>query len=164
MTCSFTGHRQILPDRYLTLVELTMRAVEYAYSEGCRTFMCGGALGFDTVAAREVIKFRMTHRDVRLILVLPCLNQDARWNEIQKNSYSFTIEEADEVIYTSESYTRSCMAIRNRYLAESCDILIAYAGRETGGSAQTVRMAQKLGKRIYNLYQTTEKTYKEELK
>ena len=157
MTCSFTGHRQIAKECRSGLISLLDRAVEYAYSEGCRCFMCGGAIGFDTLAARAVINFRMTHSDVRLVLALPCIEQDAKWNETQRNSYNFTLELADEVIYTSEAYTKTCMAERNRYLAEKCDILIAYSGKSNSGSAQTVRMAEKCGKRIYNLYGTVQK-------
>lgn len=156
MTCSFTGHRQIAPEKRSTLINLIGRAVEYAYSEGCRTFMCGGALGFDTLAAREIIRFRMTHTDLRLLLALPCTEQDAKWSEAQKNAYNYTLSEADEVIYVSDVYTKNCMAERNRLLAESCDILIAYVGRSVSGAAQTLRMAERLGKRIYNLYKTAE--------
>lgn len=157
MTCSFTGHRIISRECRRELISLLERAIEYAYSEGCRCFMCGGAIGFDTLAARAVINFRMTHSDLRLVLVLPCIEQDAKWNEAQRNSYNFTLELADEVIYTSDSYTKSCMAERNRYLAQGCDILIAYSGKSNSGSAQTVRMAEKCGKRIYNLYNTVQK-------
>ncbi len=162
MNCSFTGHRQISPECRSELISILGRAVEYAYSEGCRCFMCGGALGFDTLAARAVINFRITHSDARLVLVLPCIEQDAGWNEAQKNSYNFTLAAADEVIYTSDFYTKTCMSERNRYLAEKCDLLIAYCGRFGSGSGQTVRMAEKLGKRIYNLYGTVQKnTYGE---
>ena len=163
MTCSFTGHRQISAEARPSLKALLDKAVEYAYSEGCRTFICGGALGFDTMAARAVISFRMKHSDVRLVLALPCLDQDAMWSEAQKNSYSFTLEAADEVIYVSEEYTKSCMAERNAYLANKCDILIAYSGRSNSGAAQTVRMAEKQNKRIYNLYRAVEKNLREEL-
>ena len=157
MVCSFTGHRHIEPEHRAKLIELLGRAIEYAYSEGCRTFMTGGAIGFDTLAAREVIRFRIAHSDVRLILALPCIEQDAKWNDTQKNSYNFTLSVADEVVYTSESYTKTCMAERNRYLAENADILIAYSGKTNSGSAQTVRMAERLGKRTYNLYPTLHK-------
>lgn len=152
MVCSFTGHRYIEPERRAALVELLGRAIEYAYAEGCRTFMTGGAIGFDTLAAREVIRFRISHGDVRLVLVLPCLEQDLKWNAEQKNSYNFTLSVADEVIYTSEIYTKKCMAVRNKFLAEHAHMLIAYSGRTNSGSAQTLRMAEHMKKRIYNLY------------
>lgn len=157
MICSFTGHRQIEPERRSALIDLLVRAIEYAYGEGCRDFICGGALGFDTLAAREVIRFRMTHSDARLILALPCIEQDLKWSEAQKSAYGFILSAADEVIYVSDSYTKTCMAERNRFLAERCDILIAYAGRSNSGAAQTVRMAEQMNKRIYNLYPTLHK-------
>ena len=157
MVCSFTGHRIIESESRAALVDLLSRAVEYAYGEGCRDFICGGAIGFDTLAAKEIIRFRMTHKDAKLILALPCVEQDAKWSDSQKNAYNFTLSSADEVIYVSDSYTKTCMAERNRYLAERCDILIAYAGRMSSGAGQTLRMAEKLGKRIYNLYQSVRK-------
>ncbi|MBR5139744.1 MAG: DUF1273 family protein [Clostridia bacterium] len=154
MVCSFTGHRQIPPEHRAKLTQLIARAVAYAYGEGCRVFITGGAVGFDTLAAREVIRFRMEHSDARLILALPCIEQDAKWSDAQKNSYAFILEAADEVLYLADSYTSGCMAERNRYLAERADILIAYSGRTNSGAAQTVRMAEKLNKRVYNLYPT----------
>lgn len=152
MTCSFTGHRQIDPQLCGGLIDLLKRAVEYAYNEGCRDFMCGGALGFDTLAAREVIRFRISHPDVRLILALPCMDQDRMWSQGQRSAYNYTLSTADEVIYVSDFYTPTCMAERNSLLAERADILIAYLGRQRSGAAQTVRMAEKLNKKVYNLY------------
>lgn len=152
MVCSFTGHRQIEPELRIALLELIGRAIQYAYNEGCREFISGGALGFDTLVAREVIRFRITHRDVRLILALPCVNQDEKWSQRQKDAYNYTLSSADEVIYISDSYTATCMAERNAFLAQRADILVAYLGKQRSGAAQTVRMAEKLGKRIYNLY------------
>jgi uncharacterized phage-like protein YoqJ len=130
------------------------RAVEYAYSRGCNEFYSGGAIGFDTVAAREVIRFRIDHPDVRLILLLPCVDQDKMWGEEAQSSYGYLIDVADEVRYVSESYTDDCMCRRNRALAEAADILIAYLGRARSGAAQTVRMASEMGKEVYNLYPT----------
>ena len=154
--CSFTGHRQIKGEHTQGLVSLVGRAVEYAYSKGCRRFLAGGAIGFDTVAAREVIKFRMTHPDVSLVLVLPCMNQDKHWSERQRDSYEYTLSEADEIIYVCEEYTDTCMKERNRFLAERADILIAYVSRYNSGAAQTLRMARSMEKEIYNLYPSLE--------
>ena len=163
MVCSFTGHRQIEPQYRDAVVALLSRAIDYSYREGCRTFITGGAVGFDTLAAREVIRFRMSHPDVRLILALPCVEQDAKWSDAQKSAYNFTLAAADEVVYTSECYTKECMAERNRYLAQRADVLIAYSGRTNSGAAQTVRMAEKMNKRVYNLYPTVVKTIGKDL-
>ena len=157
MTCAFTGHRKIEAEHKKNLPDLLARAINYAYTQGCRRCIAGGALGFDTEAARAVIRFRMTHPDVSLILFLPCLDQDAEWNMMQKDAYGFVLNFADEVKYISEEYTKSCMKKRNMAMAEECDILIAYASRSTSGAGQTMRMAEKLGNPVYNLYPHVEK-------
>ncbi len=152
--CAFTGHRSITASHRAEIVPLTARAICYAYSEGCRDFYVGGAVGFDTVAAREVIRFRMSHPEVRLILILPCMNQDERWSSGQRSAYEHVLSSADEIAYIAESYYDGCMRERNLRLAELADIVIAYVGRRNSGSAQTVRMAERLGKRVYNIYPT----------
>jgi predicted Rossmann fold nucleotide-binding protein DprA/Smf involved in DNA uptake len=66
--------------------------------------------------------------------------------------YEYILSSADEVIFTSDSYTKTCMKERNAKLAELADVLIAYSGRKNSGSAQTVRMAKEKGKTVYNLF------------
>ena len=150
--CAFTGHRKI-EDRHKGKIEdLLLRAVEYAYGEGCRTFFTGGALGFDTLAARVVILFKLSHPDVRLHIVVPCKNQSESWTDSQVSFYEYTLANADEVEYVADDYEDGCMRLRNQKLADYCDVMIAYVSRPHSGAAQTVRMADKLGKKVYNLY------------
>ncbi len=156
-SCAFTGHRQIPPKHEGRLADVVSRGIAYAYSKGCRRFLTGGAIGFDTVAAREIIKFKISHGDVSLVLVLPCTNQSEMWSQSQKDMYDYTLSCADEVIYLSEEYTPGCMKERNRYLAENSDILLSYVCRANSGAAQTVRMARGKCKEIYNLYSALEK-------
>ena len=152
LVCSFTGHRNIAQSHKKNIDSLLLRAIEYAYRRGCRTFLAGGALGFDTAAAKQVILFRLSHPDVRLSILIPCKNQDEHWSETAKISYRYIISIADEVEYVSDEYTSDCMRKRNALLAERADILISYVSHSQSGSAQTVRMAQRLGREIYNLY------------
>ena len=151
-SCAFTGHRIIKEDHKPTLPALLLRAVAYAYEKGCKRFLAGGAIGFDTEAARAVIKFRISHPDVKLILILPCQDQAEKWSDSQRSVYEYTLSEANEVVYISDEYYDGCLKERNRVLAEECDILIAYVGRYNSGAAQTVRMANSLGKEVYNLF------------
>lgn len=157
MTCGFTGHRQIKYSHAKALPDLLLRAIGYAYSKGCRRFIAGGALGFDTSAAKEVLRFRMTHPDVSLVLYLPCIDQDSGWSDAQRATYEYILASADEVKYLSDSYDRGCMRRRNQAIANECDILIAYVGRDRTGSSQTLRMVKDQGKEAYNLYFELEK-------
>ena len=154
--CAFTGHRDIRPEHRALVEDRLDRAIEYVYSLGVRDFFAGGALGFDTLAARAVIAFRMSHTDVRLNLVLPCLNQDARWSEAQRDRYNFILKNADSVEYVTDEYKNGCMMLRNRRLAELADVLVAYVYRRGSGSSQTVRMAKELGRTVYNISPSVE--------
>ena len=155
--CSFTGHRSIKQEHKAALPALLGRAIAYAYDNGCRVFYAGGAVGFDTEAARAVIKFRIEHPDAALVLLLPCVNQGERWSAEQLSVYEYTLSVANEVEYISEEYNSSCLRERNMELASRCDMLIAYVERTNSGAAQTVRMAKSLGKTVYNLYPALER-------
>ena len=157
LICAFTGHRNIKYEHRAGMSGILLRAINFAYNKGCRSFITGGALGFDTEAAREVIRFRLSHPDVSLILFLPCLDQDAAWSARQRDSYDYILASADEVKYISETYDKSCMKRRNQAMAEQCDIMIGYVGHSRSGSSQTFRIATTLGKETYNLYPELEK-------
>ncbi|MCQ2413647.1 MAG: SLOG family protein [Clostridia bacterium] len=149
--CSFTGHRQIPESDRAPLSDLLKRAIAYAYEKDCKEFLTGGAIGFDTLAAREVVLFRITHPDVKLRLILPCTDQDRHWDEKQKSSYRYLLSVADDVVYLRDEYTPDCMKLRNRYLADACDMLVAYITHDRSGASQTARMAREQGKPVFNL-------------
>ena len=150
--CSFSGHRVVLPEHKAPLCDLLRRAIAYAYEKGCRSFYCGGAVGFDTYAAKEVILFRVKHPDVRLVLLLPCADQSDGWNPMNRAAYDYILSEADEAVILSDHYVKGCMQRRNRALVDRADILICYVEREGSGSSQTMHLAQKKGIEVYNLY------------
>ena len=152
--CFFTGHRTI-PSCDVGILSAAVDAeIERCYSEGFRTFICGGAVGFDTLAACRVAVARKRHADIELFLVLPCRNQTEKW----KNSRDVAVYQrlkgmADRVTYTSETYSAGCMHLRNRTMADMCEHCIAYynnSGR--GGTAYTVRYATETGKTVTNLH------------
>jgi uncharacterized phage-like protein YoqJ len=151
-TCSFTGHRTVAKAHLSYVEDKLARGIEYLYERGFRNFLSGGAIGFDTMAALAVIEFRKTHPDVRLVMVLPCRNQSDGWSFMQRRTYARVLKLADEVIYNSqEDYYDGCMKERNAYLAETAEVIIAYVYKSRSGAAQTVRMAEKLGKHVFNL-------------
>lgn len=152
-SCSFTGHRNIPREHIASLTDLTRRAIDYAYSQGARDFYSGGAIGFDTLAAQQVIRFRLNHPDARLHLILPCKNQEAKWTAEQKEAYFYILSVADTVTYLADEYTDGCMKERNKELVKLADMLVAYSGRSYSGSAQTVRLGREKGIPVYNLYE-----------
>ena len=81
--CCFTGHRKM----YMSDFEVRSRLEELLdvlISKGVIYYGCGGALGFDTIAAKCVIRARSKNPKVKLILVLPCKDQDKMWSDEDK--------------------------------------------------------------------------------
>ena len=154
--CSFTGHRRIESRHFGKIDDLIDRAIAYAYGEGCRKFYVGGALGFDTLAAKRVLLFRMSHPDAELYVIVPCKTQSDGWSASQISAYEYILANADAVEYLNDEYTDGCMRERNQRLVDLSDIVIAYVSRYNSGAAQTVRMAERAGKRVYNLYPSLE--------
>lgn len=151
MTCCFTGHRSIAPASLPRLEEALENAITSLVLAGYSSFGSGGALGFDLLAARAVLKAKETYPHIRLFMALPCRSQDKFWSSDQKKSYSEVLCGSDEIIYTAEGYFRGCMQKRNRYLVSRASCLLAYLNRDTGGTKYTVDYAQKSGVPVFFL-------------
>lgn len=149
ITCCFTGHRKIPNDEIKNIQEKTKNLILQLISDGYHHFCTGGALGFDTIAAKSVLDIRNRFPFVRLTLYLPHYSQADHWNQSDKIIYKKIKNCADEVIYTSELYYKGCMHKRNRILVENSSACICYKTRETGGTAYTVKYAQEKGLKIY---------------
>ncbi len=152
-TCSFTGHRTIPDGMSEYLMKRVMDGVNYLYPLGIKTFLAGGAIGFDTLAAKAVIKCREAHEDIRLIMVIPCRDQARRWRQADIDTYERMKKLANDVIYLSEHYDKGCMHRRNRYLVDNSRTCICYLTQEGGGTAYTVKYAKDSGLTVFNLAQ-----------
>ncbi len=139
--CCFTGHR-ILSDSISKILRYELyNVIEELIKEGFNIFRTGGALGFDTIAAETVLKLKIQYPNIKLVLMLPCKNRTKSWDQEDIMRYEAIKLQADDVIYISEKYTRGCMHLRNRRLAEESSICVAYCTRSTGGSVYTVKYA-----------------------
>lgn len=149
--CCFSGHRYISASEREQLERLLDIQIEKIAQCSAKTFICGGALGFDTLAARAVIRARRQDGDIRLILAVPYRGMEKRWSEADRADFDDILAEADGVRYMAEEYDRDCMLRRNRYMVEHSDICICYMTRHTGGTAYTVAQALKKGIEVINL-------------
>lgn len=151
LTCCFTGHRSIPTEDYDAIKKRTEEAVERLIERGVVFFGAGGALGFDTLAAEVVLEKKKSHPNVKLILVLPCYDQDRLWSYEDKKVYANIKAQADKIVYTSEKYTRGCMHKRNRHLVDGSAYCICYLVKEEGGTFYTVNYAKDANLKIINV-------------
>lgn len=150
-TCCFTGHRAIPVDVSSYLFQRIKAGVNYLYSHDVKTFLAGGALGFDALAARAVLECRNIHRDLQLILVIPCRDQARFWKKSDVETYENIKVLADEVICLSERYYDGCMQYRNRFFIDNSSACICYLTQPNGGTAYTVTYARNKGVSVFNL-------------
>jgi uncharacterized phage-like protein YoqJ len=150
-TCCFTGHRRIPSDKIGEIKTKLKHTLTEMIESGYLYFGVGGALGFDTLAALAILELKKDYPRIRLILVLPCVNQTKGWKEKDVDVYEFIKSQCDKYVYVSKEYTSNCMLKRNRHLVDNSSLCICYLTENTGGTAYTVRYAKQKGLRIINI-------------
>ena len=150
-TCCFTGHRNIPPLQSLQIAERLKTELTKLIDQGYLYFGAGGALGFDTIAAKTVLTLQQSCPQIKLIRVLPCKTQTRGWEKEDIAIYEDIKKRCNKVVYTSEDYTRGCMLKRNRHLVDNSSACICYLTESKGGTAYTVEYARRSGIKIVNL-------------
>lgn len=152
-TCFFTGHRRLKKGSRGEVIEALDKTIKKLSDRGFTNFVCGGAIGFDTVAACRVVVAARKDERIRLILALPCRDQTLRW----KDSHDVALYQrikgyADEIMYAADFYKDGCMLARNRMMADMSSLCVAYYDGGRGGTAYSVRYAEKNGLEVMNIY------------
>jgi uncharacterized phage-like protein YoqJ len=149
--CAFSGHRSLPRAAEEQLPRLLRQRIASLAEEGCTGFLCGGAVGFDTLAAEAVLSQRVRFPQLTLTLALPCPEQDKAWPLRQRERFRAILEAADETILVSPEYHRFCMMQRNRFMVDHSRMLICYLTTDKGGTAATVRYALQRKLPVVNL-------------
>ena len=152
-TCCFTGHRQIPAEEQVEITCSLERTIRSLYQRGIRYYGAGGALGFDALAAKAVIRLRERCPGMKLILVLPCQTQARRWRRGDIEEYERIKTQANKVVYTAQQYTLGCMHKRNRHLVDNSSVCVCYLTKNTGGTVYTVNYARAKGLEVINIAQ-----------
>ena len=158
-SCCFTGHRPgKLPWKYnendgrcLALKRRIADAVELAYQEGFRHFLCGMALGCVLYFCEVVLALREVHPNVTVEAAIPCPAQADAWPAAQKERYDRLVAACDFETMVSDHYTSSCMQRRDRYMVDHASLLIAAFDGTAGGTRYTVEYALSRGLSIVDL-------------
>lgn len=158
-SCCFTGHRPgKLPwgyneqdERCLALKRRIADAVEAAYEQGYRHFLCGMAQGCDLYFCECVLALRARQPDVTVEAAIPCPTQADVWPAAQRERYRHLVEACDMETLVSARYTPSCMQRRDRYMVDHASLLIAAFDGSAGGTRYTVEYAMRRGIAIVDL-------------
>jgi len=152
LACFFTGHRVMEDFEKSAILPRLEKSILDMIENDVKVFICGGALGFDTLAAETVLKLKKSY-DITLCLYLPCPDQTYDWQEEDVEVYNRILASADEVLYTSQkSRSPHLMKKRNMAMVEASDYCICYLKNPKSGTGQTVRMAEEKGIEVINLF------------
>ena len=155
-TVCFTGHRT-LNGKDNELIQKVFALIQKAVMKGYTHFICGGAVGFDMICAKQVILYKSMFNDgiipmrpVTLEIAVPCCDQDKKYSNAQKKRYAYILKKADKVSMRPLPYHRYCMKWRNQYMVgESALVIAYYVDGRTGGTKQTLEMAEQAGREIW---------------
>ena len=163
-SCCFTGHRPgKLPWKYnendvrcLALKRRIADAVELAYEEGFRHFLCGMAMGCDLYFCEAVLALRERYPEVTVEAAIPCPTQADAWPEAERDRYRELVARCDMETMVSDTYSSTCMQRRDRYMVDHSMLLIAAFDGTAGGTRYTVEYALRRGIEIFDVSIPTE--------
>lgn len=80
----FSRHRKIPPGQVDALARRLRLTIIKLIEDGYIYFLTGGALGFDTLAAKTILALQTNYPHIQLILALPCVSQADKWSSSEK--------------------------------------------------------------------------------
>jgi len=155
-SCFFTGYESYSYDDDPEVFDYFANLIEVLVENGVTDFYSGCSLGWEDQCefAIHVLKLFFSAQ-VKIHLVLPCPPEiySQNWSESDKPDLKSRLKMADSVEIVSDKYDEDCIEKRNARLVELGDICVCYFNRNdfSGSEGQTVRMAEKANKIIFNL-------------
>lgn len=147
--CTFAGHREIFENGIQKRITEAVR--ELIESEMSICFFTGGMGEFDQICARVVrgLKKEYPHKEIQLVLVEPYMKQ-------RINTCGTILHKAYDEIYVpielAGCHYKQAITLRNRWMIEHSQYMIAYVFRKTGGAYSSMKYAEKKGLVVRNLY------------
>ena len=157
--CTFTGHRpsklgiKSEADHLCEEIKLGLqREIAIACALGYRNFITGMALGTDTWAAQEVLRFRYVYglrgETVKLFAAVPFDGQELHWTMEQQKRYQRILANCDGVFYIGSAGNAGAYMARNIYMTDHASRLIAVSNGSAGGTLRTINAAIERGLEI----------------
>lgn len=153
-TCCFTGHRDLPINQIKDIEAITASEIRTLIRDsGVCYFGVGGAIGFDTLAARVLFQIRETeYKHIKVILVYPFDGFTSRWTPAQQAEHNRLLPQYDKVVCVADRPSREAYLARDRHLVDNSAYCISYCTRQSGGTAYTVKYARQRGIEVRNVF------------
>ena len=107
---AFSGHRTIAENCKDEIRKKLRSKIRLLYAMGFTNFFCGMALGFDMLAAEEVISLKAELPKLKLIAVIPFEGQSERWSTREQDRYKSILAKADDSILLCRYYFKAALS------------------------------------------------------
>ncbi|MBQ3124258.1 MAG: DUF1273 family protein [Clostridia bacterium] len=150
--CCFTGHRPSkMKHSEKEIVPLLEKAIDKAIEKGFVTFITGMAMGVDIWAAEIVLEKRKTNKDIRLICALPHPKFEQRRSFWEQQRFIQIINDADLVREISSCYYSGCYQVRNEWMVDRSNLVIAVFNGQKSGTKNTIDYAKRKDISVWNV-------------
>ncbi|MBQ7455294.1 MAG: DUF1273 family protein, partial [Clostridia bacterium] len=96
--CCLSGHRD-LPAAALPALALKLAgALDELCARGVTVFLCGGARGFDLLAAEAVLALKARAPGAKLLMALPCPEQTRGWPAADARRHAEILRRCDGAV------------------------------------------------------------------
>lgn len=150
--CCFTGHR---PDKMeqgeKEIKPLLEKAIDNAIENGYVTFLTGMAEGVDTWAAEVVLERKKTNPELHLVCALPHPDFEKPRSLTEKMRFNRIIKKADLVKEINDHYFRACYQVRNEWMVDRSNLVIAVFNGQKSGTKNTIYYANKRNIMVINV-------------
>lgn len=138
-TCCVTGHRDI-PDEKLNFVKAELRReILSAMQDGYTHFISGFAAGTDLLFSEQIALLQDEGHQITMEAAIPYRGR----MKTRDPQFRKLIERCNVIGVTAEEYSKSCYISRNQSMVQlSSRVIAVYDGRESGGTAFTIRYAR----------------------
>ena len=159
-SCCFTGHRpKALPwnrdesDVRCTALKSKLRYMleSLIVEQGYEKFISGMAQGADMICAEVVLALKNIYPHIKLECAIPNRAFTSRWYSEDVLRYSSILTRADYINFINggKSYSNSDLMLRNIYMVDNSDVVIAiYKEGESGGTKNTIDYAEYRNKTV----------------
>lgn len=157
MILGFTGHRpysipgvtqhtdrQWIERRLDMLAEVAIRQFPYGRADQA---ISGMAEGWDTACAEVCLRL-----GIPLIAAVPLEGQERYWSGRAQERYRAILARAERVEIVSPRSSKAAYLKRDEWIVDHSDAILGLCGKEEGGSAYTMRYADRWCVPSYNTW------------
>lgn len=146
-----TGHRPNKLGGYTKAARFNLRKLAYDFlkQDTPDRVLSGMALGWDMAWAEAAIAL-----GIPTIAAVPFKGQEKMWPKESQDRFNTILNGCSEIVVVSEGdYKPYLMQIRNEFMVNQSDKVIALWDGTAGGTGNCIRYANKVCKPVINLYE-----------